>query len=177
MSQQSAVRRRVVLEIAEDARTEKEAVSSRRPDVLASVAVIVFALVLGYLGWILPIPGGSLVVPALIVFGVGAGIALVGWVAASFRPFQRWRWIFAVGVRVVAVRASIWTFSFSLPASLAWDEGATAQTRRWHPCRCLRRRIMASHRCNPAHFTGPGVSALSTRPISSARSGLQRITS
>lgn len=113
--------------MAEDERTENEAVSSRRPEVLASVAVIVVALVLGYLGWILPSPGGSLVVPTLIVLGVGAGVALVGWVAASFRPLQRWRWIFAVGVGVAAVLASIWTFAFSLPASLAWDAGATAQ--------------------------------------------------
>jgi hypothetical protein len=117
----------VVLELAEDAPTESDAVSSSRPDVLATVAVIVVALVLGYLGWILPIPGGSLVVPALIVLGVGAGVALVGWVAASFRPLQRWRWIFAVGAGVVAVLASLWTFAFSLPASLAWDSNATAQ--------------------------------------------------
>ena len=117
----------VALDTAEEECTETKAVSSRRQAVLASVAVIVVALVLGYLGWILPVPGGSLVVPALIVLGVGVGVALVGWVAASFRPLQAWRWIFAVGVGVVAVLASVWTFSFSLPASLAWDSGATAQ--------------------------------------------------
>lgn len=118
-----------VLDSAEEEHTETKAVSSRRPDLLGAGAVIVAALVLGYLGWILPVPGGSLVVPALIVLGIGAGVGLVGWVAASFRPLQSCRWTFAVGVGVVAVLASVWTFAFSLPASLTWDSDATAQAR------------------------------------------------
>lgn len=84
-------------------------------------------LVLGYLGWVLPIPGGSIVVPSLIVLGIGALIALGGFVLGCFRPRRRELWLFSIVAALLTLAASAWTFEFSLPARLAWDEGPTQQ--------------------------------------------------
>ena len=81
--------------------------------------LILMALVLGYLGWVLPSAGGSLVVPTLIVIGIGCVLA----VALTF--FTRSLVLLLVAMVVVAL-ASIWTFSFSIPASLTWDSAATS---------------------------------------------------
>jgi hypothetical protein len=114
----------VVVAVAENPLPEA---LSPRANRLALVAVALVAIALGALGWFLPIPGGSLVAPTLTVLGVGAAIALVAWVAACFRPNQHWRWVFAAGVVGVTVIAGIWTYAFSLPMSLWFDSGATAQ--------------------------------------------------
>lgn len=78
------------------------------------------ALFLGYLGWVLLSPGDSLIVPTVIVFGIGCVVAIASWIVGGGRAM-------AVGVFAIAVVASIWTFAFSLPASLAWSSGATLQ--------------------------------------------------
>lgn len=78
---------------------------------------------LGALGWILPGPGRSLVVPAVVVLGVGVALALASWAVSR----ARWStgWPVAAAVTGAAVAATVWTFEFSLPASMAWDPGAT----------------------------------------------------
>ena len=76
--------------------------------------------ILGYLGWILPSAGGSLVIPTLIVLGIGCATA-VTW-RILFRD-----WAVVAAVIAIAVVASVWTFAFSLPASLQWDSNATVQ--------------------------------------------------
>ena len=43
----------------------------RLPGVLTAAILVVIMMALGFLGWVLPSPGGSLIVPTLIVFGVG----------------------------------------------------------------------------------------------------------
>lgn len=74
--------------------------------------------------------GGSLIVPTGIVFGIGAAFALLGGSLAWVHP-QRFGdlWLFSFAVAAFTILASVWTFSFSLPASLEWDSGATNQAR------------------------------------------------
>ena len=83
--------------------------------ILSSIAIL-----LGYLGWALPSPGGSLVVPTLIVFGIGCAAAVIYWIATGSKMVT----IVAAAITVVA---SVWTFAFSLPTSVAWGSNATAQ--------------------------------------------------
>jgi hypothetical protein len=78
------------------------------------------AVALGFLGWILPTAGGSLVVPALIVFGVGCAVGVVLWMLSG-------PWTSLVCVTAITVAAAVWTFTFSLPAAMVMDSSATAQ--------------------------------------------------
>ena len=55
---------------------------SRTPTKAILVLVAIF---LGYLGWVLPSPGGSLVVPTLIVFGIGIAVGIADWVITGSR--------------------------------------------------------------------------------------------
>jgi hypothetical protein len=87
-------------------------------------------LVLGYLGWVLPSPGGSLLVPTAVVAAAGAAVAFVSWVVACFRPAWRNLWAFAVAVVACTALAAVWTFEFSLPVAMAWDTGATPSAQR-----------------------------------------------
>ena len=91
------------------------------------MAALTVGVALGCLGWVLPTVGGSLATPTLIVFGIGAGVTLVGWVVASFVPQRRAAWIFAVTVGVCTVPAAVWTFEFSLPAAVVFDTHASQQ--------------------------------------------------
>jgi hypothetical protein len=96
----------------------------------AIVASMVVGVALGYLGWTLPSVGSSLLVPTVIVFGVGAATATASWIVAGIGSWRRQLRVFSVLVSSFTVMASIWTFEFALPASLAWNLGAThtAQT-------------------------------------------------
>ena len=80
------------------------------------------AVGLGWLGWVLPVPGGSLVVPTAVVTAVGTALAGACRLATRSRPLAA----SLVGVTVVA---AVWTFAFSLPATLAWDPAASVQAR------------------------------------------------
>jgi hypothetical protein len=90
------------------------------------IGAIVVGLALGYLGWVLPTPGGSVLIPTLVVAGVGVLVALVAGVFA-LHPHLRSLRVFCAGVLVLTIAASIWTYAFSLPASIAWDASATHQ--------------------------------------------------
>lgn len=57
--------------------------ASWRHHTLAAIAALLVGFLLGYLGWILPIAGASLLNPTLIVFGIGLDVAVVGLVASS----------------------------------------------------------------------------------------------
>ena len=92
----------------------------RLPPFLTVSVLLVTALLLGYLGWILPRPGGSFVVPTLIVFGSGCAATIGYWILTGGRAV-------AVALLTITVIASVWTLEFSMPASLAWDSGANAQ--------------------------------------------------
>jgi hypothetical protein len=80
-------------------------------------------LLLGYLGWILPKVDGSVVIPALIVFGIGLLIVSIGCAVAEDLP--RWK-PFAMGAVIATILASIWTFQFSLALQIQFSN-ATAQ--------------------------------------------------
>jgi hypothetical protein len=54
------------------------------------------------------------------VFGIGCAIALAWWI--SFRD-----WAVVMSAIAITIGASIWTFAFSLPASLTWGSNATVQ--------------------------------------------------
>jgi hypothetical protein len=99
----------------------------RHRSIVAIVLSVVVGIVLGYLGWVLPSPGGSLVVPALIVLGVGLALAGCSWIAACFTPRRRSLWIFAIASGILSVLAAAWTFWFSLPAAMWSDSGAVQQ--------------------------------------------------
>jgi len=90
------------------------------PGMVAALILSALAIILFYLGWILPSPGGSLVVPTLVVFGIGCIAGLACWIATGSRAIP----ITAAGIALVA---SVWTFQFSLPASVTWGSNATAQ--------------------------------------------------
>jgi hypothetical protein len=59
--------------------------------------------------------------------GIGAAISIVAWVFACFGLRRRSLSTFAVLVVTFTLVASVWTYEFALPASLAWDSGATRQ--------------------------------------------------
>ena len=88
---------------------------------IAAIALV--PLFLGYLGWILPSVGGSVVIPTLIVFGIGLLIVIIGCAVAVDRP--QWK-PFAVGAVIATILASIWTFQFSLALQIQFSN-ATAQ--------------------------------------------------
>jgi len=69
---------------------------------LATAIVALVAFVLGYLGWVLPSPGGSLVVPTLIVFGIGCAAGITCWIVTGSRAT-------AVAILGLSVLASVWT--------------------------------------------------------------------
>jgi len=92
----------------------------RLPAALSTAITTLAAIVLGYLGWVLPGPGGSLAVPTLIVAGIGCATGIACWMITGSRAT-------AVAILGVTVLASVWTFAFSLPASLLWSPDATAQ--------------------------------------------------
>ena len=48
----------------------------RLPRTLVAAILALVTLLLGHLGWVLPSPGGSLIVPTLIVFGVGCSLVI-----------------------------------------------------------------------------------------------------
>ncbi len=92
----------------------------RVPRLVTATILVAIAIVLGYLGWVLPSPGGSLVFPTLIVFGSGCASGIVYWIITGGRAT-------AVTVAAITVTASVWTFAYSLPTSVAWDSSATSQ--------------------------------------------------
>jgi hypothetical protein len=95
---------------------------------LVAIALsVVVGIVLGYLGWVLPSPGGSLIVPTLIVLGVGLALAGCSWIVACFAPHRRGLWVFAVATGILTLFAAAWTFWFSLPAAMWSDSGAVQQ--------------------------------------------------
>jgi hypothetical protein len=67
--------------------------------------------------------------PGVHRLGIGAAVALSSLLAASFRPHVRWLWTLSIGVLIVTSTATIWTFWFSLPTSIAWDSAATLQAK------------------------------------------------
>ena len=82
-------------------------------DYVAILASILVGLIMGYLGWVLPSVGGSLVVPTMIVFGIGAAITVVSWVLGTNgtpRPELR---CCTLGVGMLTVLASILDLSIS----------------------------------------------------------------
>jgi hypothetical protein len=93
---------------------------------IAILAIVADALILFYLGWTIPSVGGSLVIPTVIVFGIGAAVAVVGSLVARARLHHQELGIFAVSSSIVAVLAAIWTFQFAMPFAI-WSSNATAQ--------------------------------------------------
>jgi hypothetical protein len=90
----------------------------------ATAGSALIGLILGFLGWTLPTYGGSLVVPTVVVFGVGTVVVLVSLASAFWRKPSS-LWLFSTIVAIFTLLASFWTLAFSLPASVAWDHGAT----------------------------------------------------
>jgi len=118
------------------------------------VAALVAACLFGVLGWVLPTPGGSLIVPTAIVAGVGVGIAVGGATFLRLRGATGRPGLFAGSIVLLGVLASVWTFQFSLPTQMALDTGASSQAEQallqvqrgrtnpdgvpLHPCRVVR---------------------------------------
>ncbi len=90
----------------------------------AAAGGLLVGLTLGYLGWVLPTPGDSLLFPTLIVAGIGLVIAVAAGVFA-LHPNLQVLWVFCGVGLVFTVAASLWTYQFSIPASIAWDSHAT----------------------------------------------------
>lgn len=92
------------------------------PGVIAALILTSLAIILLVLGWVLPSPGGSLVVPTLVVFGIGCIAAVACWIVTGSR---------AVSISAVAITliASVWTFQVSLLVAVTWGSTATVQAR------------------------------------------------
>lgn len=95
-----------------------------------ALAILVIGIFLGYLGWLLPVPGASLLYPSCIVFGVGVAIAIVGWVIGALRKTDTRRVVgFSFVVVALSVAATVWTLDFSLPAAVTLPSGPLQQAR------------------------------------------------
>lgn len=92
------------------------------------LAVVVVGLLLGYLGWVLPSPGGSLVIPTLVVLGVGVFVGLAAGTISVARPSRRWVRHVALGVLAMTLVACVWTWEFSFPAFMAWSHATSQAT-------------------------------------------------
>jgi len=97
--------------------------------VLACIAGVLVGFILGYLGWVLPSPGESLVTPTLIVAGTGLGISVCGALFAFLPPHRLEAVTWAGVVLTFTLLASVWTYQFSLPAHVAWDSSSTARAK------------------------------------------------
>ncbi len=92
----------------------------------AVAAAVVIGVALGYVGWVVPEPGGSVVVPAAVVLGIGVAVTVIGaTVAYVVRP--RGGLTFVAVMAVLTGLAIVWTWALALPAQMAWGGGATAQ--------------------------------------------------
>jgi hypothetical protein len=118
---------------------EMSLIESDPPDVAApgirrnivmgtGVALLVF-VGLCCLGTRLQNPGRSLVLPALIVGGVGVVPAVISWIVACFRPQRRELWILSILFTVLAACSSFWTFDLAMPVSLIIDSSSTQRAR------------------------------------------------
>lgn len=99
--------------------------TSWRHELHAVVLAALIGILLGYLGWTLPRPGGSLIFPTLIVAATGASTVAVSVAFAIWRPRRLRLVTLAPLLTVFTVIAAVWTFQFSLRASMAWDASAT----------------------------------------------------
>ncbi len=88
---------------------------------LALVAAIIVGLILGYLGWIFPIPGGSVVGPSLEILGIGFAIVAAAIVAIIFAPASWLPWLstFLVAQFIVTIVMSVWAYGFPLKVAMA----------------------------------------------------------
>lgn len=112
---------------AQSAEDEPVAPDGRRVQLIIAVATIGTALLLGYLGWSLPVVGAPLTYPTLIVFGTGVAIGAIGWVIGERRHLGARRALLFPGIAVaLAIAGAAWTFEFSLPASV-WFSDAGQQ--------------------------------------------------
>lgn len=123
------------------------------PAWLLVAAIFVVGLLLGYLGLVLPAPGGSLIVPAGFVTTVAVAVAVVGGTYLFVHGARGQSGLFVGVVLLLAAIAWAWTFEFSLPAQMAWDARASSQAQEalrqvqqgpvdargipLHPCRIL----------------------------------------
>src|SRR6185437_9198247 len=99
--------------------------SARRAQVMAAGVALGAMLILGWLGWLLPMPGGSIVKPTAVVLGIGFGVTFVGaLVVYLVRPAGGVTFVLAMAA-VTAV-TTLWTWALVLPAQMAWDSGAGA---------------------------------------------------
>jgi len=87
---------------------------------VTAATLVVTSLVLAWLGRDLLSPGGSLIIPTLIVFGIGCAIGITYWIVTGSRAA-------AVAFGAITVAASVWTFAVALPVTVVLDSGADAQ--------------------------------------------------
>lgn len=115
---------------------------------LLVVAILVVCLLLGYVGFVLPAPGGSLLGPAGLVAAIGVLVAAIGGTYLFVRGARVQAGWFMSIVILLTAGASVWTFEFALPARMAWDASAPSQAQQAlrqaqrgpvnAPCRVLR---------------------------------------
>jgi multisubunit Na+/H+ antiporter MnhB subunit len=93
----------------------------------ALIALLAMAFLCGIVGFVFSSPGGSIVLPTILVAFVALFLTVVGWVALSAVNSPLIRIGFVVLAILVGVSACWWTYTSALSAQIAQDASATTQ--------------------------------------------------
>ena len=98
-------------------------------DELAFASAVALAVIMGVVelavGWRLPVPGGSLVVPTIVVGVIAVAFTGMGWIILSVFHVRSAQLTFVVLSIVVGIAATWFTYAFSWPVQMSRDSGAT----------------------------------------------------
>ena len=93
----------------------------------AFIAVLAMAFLCGIVGFIFSSPGGSIVLPTILVALLALILTAVGWMALSSVNSPLIRFAFAVLAILVGVSACWWAYTSALSVQITQDSAATVQ--------------------------------------------------
>ncbi|HLX88453.1 MAG TPA: hypothetical protein VKR22_08385 [Acidimicrobiales bacterium] len=90
------------------------------------IAAVLVGAFLVWLSLVLPVPGGSVLVPTGIVVGVGVAIGAGGGIVLLACRELGGSGVFAASVFLLTALTGIWTFELSLPFQMAWASSSSS---------------------------------------------------